>query len=253
MRENCDVWENESGERYYVKKNESFELNNCFGISYRWKSERDLGPVDAVRKGFQASDGSIFCWLNSDDYYAHEDVLERVTYYFESDPKLQLLFGDGIFVSRNGEQLGVHHVDDIDLYELLYLDYHILQPSTFFTKEIYEDRFLDNRFTCAYDAHFFIRLLKNDVGYKKVDDVFGVYRYYEANRTISLSKKKYKESMEIAWEYSKNVYFYAISAAYRKAENILHPVVVTKRGLKYKLFVLIRRICYFLITGKFGR
>jgi hypothetical protein len=197
------------------------------------------------------AEGDIYCWLNSDDLYADPDVFQKVSYYFESEPHIKLLFGDGIFISKTGEQIGVHHVDNINLKRLLYLDYHILQPSTFFSADIFADKDLDAMLDCAFDADFFIRRLKHGDPYKKVNDLFGAFRYYDENKTIALKEKKYKESMEITRRYSNNPFFYAVSAFYRKAEILLHPAVHIKKGFKFKLFALIRRICYFLVTGKF--
>src|SRR5260221_13764077 len=37
--------------------------------------EKDGGQADALNKGFARATGGVFCWLNADDYWLHENVL----------------------------------------------------------------------------------------------------------------------------------------------------------------------------------
>ena len=44
----------------------------------RWISEPDNGLYDAINKGIKMAVGDIIGILNSDDYYASDDVIKRV-------------------------------------------------------------------------------------------------------------------------------------------------------------------------------
>lgn len=252
LRENCRTGEY-AGLKWYVRGEKNFRWNNCLGIRYRWLSEKDNGQVDALKKGFRLAGGDIYGWLNSDDIYIHPGVFQKVVAYFSAEPGLEMLCGDGIFISKTGQETGIHRVAQINLKELLFLDYHILQPSSFFSKTIYHEKQLDEQYICAFDALFFIHHLSNGVVYKKVADRFSAFRYYEEIKTIALRKRKNREFLDIDRKYSNNIFFIAVSAFYRKAETILHPFSNVKKGFKYKLFVIIRRLSYLLITGKWGR
>ena len=254
LKENCKVIKKDDV-KYYVKKKENFLWNNCRGISYRWASERDRGQVHALKKGFRMAQGDIYCWLNSDDIFLYQDVFQKVLDYFNKEPGLKLLFGDGIFISKTGETLGPHHVERINLKELLYLDYHILQPSSFFHKDIYIESHLDEQFSCAFDADFFIRKLYNGVKYKKVNDCFGAFRFYPDNKTLSLANTVNKEQIKIAWRYSKNIYFISVSILYKFIRTMLKIRYRNrnKKRLIDKIFIPFRRVSYFLIIGKFRR
>jgi glycosyltransferase involved in cell wall biosynthesis len=254
LKENCCVIEKDDL-NYFVKKKGDFLWNHCLGISFRWISETDRGQVDALKKGFRMARGDIYCWLNSDDIYVHPDVLQKVCTYFEMEPDLKLLFGDGLFISKTGEETGIHHVDKINLKELLYLDYHILQPSSFFRKDIYNETHLDEQLTCAFDSDFFIRKLYNGIKYKKVNDCFGAFRFYPDNKTVSLANTGIKEQVKIAWFYSKNIYFISVSFLYKIIRTMLKTRYRNrgKKRLIDKIFIPFRRVSYFLITGKFGR
>lgn len=60
-------------------------------------SERDYGIYDAMNKGIQLTHGDIVGILNSDDFYAHEKVLEEVVALFEKTG-CDAVYGDLIFV-----------------------------------------------------------------------------------------------------------------------------------------------------------
>lgn len=56
-------------------------------------SEPDCGIYDAMNKGLEFATGDIFCFLNADDKYSHENVLQQVAQKM-SDYGVDALFGD---------------------------------------------------------------------------------------------------------------------------------------------------------------
>lgn len=59
-------------------------------------SESDRGIYDAMNKGVKASTGVIIGFLNADDYYAHDHVLENVAHSITHE-SLDAVFGDVAF------------------------------------------------------------------------------------------------------------------------------------------------------------
>lgn len=59
-------------------------------------SEKDKGISDGFNKGIQAASGEVIVFLNSDDVYAEETVLENVAEAFE-DPEVMFVHGDMFF------------------------------------------------------------------------------------------------------------------------------------------------------------
>jgi glycosyltransferase involved in cell wall biosynthesis len=248
LAENCQVREN-AGMEWYVKEKTGFHWHNCTGISYRWQSEKDDGQVHALKKGFRMAKGGVYGWLNSDDIYMNPEVFYQVCAYFNEEPDLELLSGDGFFISKTGKEMKLHHVDRIDLKELLYLDYHILQPASFFHKDVYDENHLDEQLTCTFDADFFIGMLYNGVKYKKVDDRFAAFRLYQETKTLTLIKTRCNEQVHIARKYSQNHFDLMISTIYRKIRWIYEAWFKKKKPFSW-LWFIVRRICYKLITGK---
>ena len=248
LAENCRTREY-ADSQWYIKKKPGFQWHNCLGIGYRWQSQEDNGPVHALKKGFKLARGNIYCWLNSDDIYANPDVLQKVCSYFHHDPDLELLLGDGPFISRTGEELKLHHVDRINLKELIYLDYHILQPASFFRKNVYDENLLDERLICTFDANLFIGMLYNGVNYQKVDDRFAAFRLYRETKTLRFIKTRCNEQVQIARKYSQNRFDLMVSMIYRKIRWIYEAWFKKKKPFAW-LWFIIRRICYKLVTGK---
>src|SRR5262245_52794082 len=63
-------------------------------------SEPDRGIYDAMNKGIQFATGDLIGFLNSDDLYAHPQILSRVVKTFENQP-IDACYGDLIYFSEN--------------------------------------------------------------------------------------------------------------------------------------------------------
>lgn len=60
-------------------------------------SEPDRGIYDAMNKGISLATGEVVGILNSDDFYAHPDVLRKVAAAF-GDPGVDAVYGDLLYV-----------------------------------------------------------------------------------------------------------------------------------------------------------
>lgn len=242
-----------AGGTLYLSREPSFPFNRCRGVSFTWASESDNGQVDALKKGFAAARGEVLGWLCSDDYYLTDDVYSTICQHFSADPELSLLFGDGILVSRQGQSYGRHHVATINLRELILLDYHILQPASFFHRTFFRAEDLQDKYLCAFDADFFLKKLVRGEKFKKINEAFAAFRVWEDSKTIALQARKCAELLDISREYPQNVFFRAVSRIYRWAEVSLKPKWHTNRGIRHLLFRGVRVLCYLLITGRIRR
>lgn len=65
----------------------------------KYISEPDSGIYDAMNKGIAMATGEIVGTLNSDDFYMHEKVLERIASVF-SDPEVDACYADLIYVNQ---------------------------------------------------------------------------------------------------------------------------------------------------------
>ncbi len=63
-------------------------------------SEKDQGLYDAINKGIDVATGEIVCFLCADDMYADSNVLKKIVEAFQSDPTIDIIFSDIIYVNR---------------------------------------------------------------------------------------------------------------------------------------------------------
>lgn len=71
-----------------------------FNGRMKWISEKDDGIYDAMNKGIKMATGDIVGFLNSDDYFTTNDVIERMAVAFNND--IDSVYGDIHFI-RNGQ------------------------------------------------------------------------------------------------------------------------------------------------------
>ena len=101
-------------------------------------SEKDKGIYDAMNKGVREATGSIVGILNSDDLYAHEQVLEKVMQKF-SDPSVEAVYGDLQYVAADNISKVVRNwVAGKYSLRSFYFGWMPPHPAFFVRRELYE-------------------------------------------------------------------------------------------------------------------
>lgn len=67
-------------------------------------SEKDKGIYDALNKGIELAQGDIIGILHSDDFLAHDEVLEKVSQRFIENPTIDAIYGDLQYIDRQNPQ-----------------------------------------------------------------------------------------------------------------------------------------------------
>jgi glycosyltransferase involved in cell wall biosynthesis len=125
------------------------------GGAVRWMSESDAGIYDAMNKGIRLAGGRWIHLLNSDDYYASNDVLDRVM------PKLiqdAVNYCDLVRSNTDGSRV-------IQRYPFrkwpLYLSAYLPHPSLIVSAAQYQELGLyDTGFRVAADHDMILRLVE---------------------------------------------------------------------------------------------
>ena len=224
---------------------------DCRGIRYRWVSEKDEGQTDAIEKGFRMATGDIGVWLNSDDLFYDQNALETVARYFEEND-IDLLVGNGINIDSEGKLIGYYQTKRIDMKELIFLDYHILQPAAFLKIRYYLDFPMDRSLNFTFDVDFFIRLLRSGIRFLKVPELLACNRLHFECKTVSGKGRLVKEFMKIQKKHANPFPYHHISWFY-KYLAVLAQYRYRDSKVFWQIYLFLRKCCYYAILGTWGR
>jgi|CZKP01.1.fsa_nt_gi glycosyltransferase involved in cell wall biosynthesis len=148
----------------------------------KWISEKDLGPANALNKGFNMADGEILAWINADDLYEN-NIFRKIAGIFSGNP-IDLLFGMVTFIyPETGEKIP-QIMEEIHLNNLIHNSADsIRQPGVFFTREIFNAvGGLDESLKLVFDYDLIIKMLK--IGVKmNINNNIAFQRMYKETLT----------------------------------------------------------------------
>jgi glycosyltransferase involved in cell wall biosynthesis len=166
----------------------------------QWVSEPDDGQADAINKGFDMVNGDVIGWLNSDDVFFDEGVLDRVVRYFEATDA-DVVYGDMALIDDESTVTKLHPVPAFDFEKLVRYCY-IVQPSVFFRSDVIDTERLDPELKYVMDYEFWLRLGR-EYRFTKVDDVLSGDRNHAERKILHDREQMLREAAEIAGEYGR--------------------------------------------------
>lgn len=161
--------------------------------------ESDDGQVSALNRGFEHAKGEIICWLNTDDFYADENVLSEVVDVFRRLPDIDVVYGRGSFVNSNGVLVRDAYINHPSrLIHNFFVSVGILQPGLFFRSACLKRYgFLNPMYSCAFDYEYWIRLLHGGAKFQFIDRCMVLATFHEDAKSSSLRSRQLLESAEL--------------------------------------------------------
>lgn len=140
-------------------------------ISYKWISETDRGLYDAMNKGIKMVSGDIIGIINSDDWY-ELDAVERIVQEFKKNT-CDVVYGN-LNVYKNEHFLEKWESGSI---KKLKKGMTIFHPTMFVYSECYKKNGeFDILYNTAADWDFVLRLYKNKIVFKSMDNILANFR-----------------------------------------------------------------------------
>jgi len=159
-------------------------------------SEPDGGIYDAINKGISRANGDIIGLMHSDDFFAYDEVLERVAELFQ-DPAVDGVYGDLDYVSASNTdkilrrwRSGPYRAD------LLRRGWMPPHPTLYLRREVFDRWGLyDTSMRIAADYEAMLRyLVKGDIRLAYIPKVLVKMRVGgESNRSLSRILQKSRE------------------------------------------------------------
>ena len=161
----------------------------------KWISEKDAGQSDAINKGFLRASGELVGWLNADDYYL-PGGLEAIAREARDNPEADVIYGDCIFVDREGRivRSKVEHAFDPAI--LLYFGCYIPSTSTFLRRRVIDSgMLLDRRFRVCMDFEYYARLAHAGRKFHYVPRFVAAFRWHGNNISLSQAARRAEERL----------------------------------------------------------
>ncbi len=154
-------------------------------------SEPDSGIYEAMNKALKNSHGKLIEFLNGDDYYYNNDVLEEVAQAFLDHPQMDILVGK----DAEGIASSVHRPAE---YRSIYVDAIFPHQATFAKKSVFDEiGGFDEKYRICADRDWILRAWYRGYHFELIDKVF----VYNRKGGVSFGSETPLEEYLIAVEY----------------------------------------------------
>jgi glycosyltransferase involved in cell wall biosynthesis len=170
---------------------DTVRILESYGSRLLWISEKDAGQADAVNKGLARATGDIIGWLNSDDTFL-DGTLRYIGEFFADHPEVDVVYGDGYYIDRDGRTVQPYHTLDFR-WESLAHECYICQPTVFFRRRTLDEvGRLDPNLRIALDYDLWLRLFRRYPPVR-LPRFLATSRMYAENKTLSQRTIAYRE------------------------------------------------------------
>jgi glycosyltransferase involved in cell wall biosynthesis len=203
-------------------EDETVGILRKYNTSLFWVSEKDGGQADAVNKGLSQSTGDIIGWLNSDDIY-YPGAFLAVCEAFESDPTLDVIYGDANHIDEDDRVIEPYPTEEHDFVRLMDTCY-FCQPAVFFRKKVVSQFGpLNVRLQYCMDYEYWIRLSAAGARFGRLRRVLAGSRLYAQNKTLGSRIRVHAEINDMLRQHARPI-------PDRWLSNYAH-VVLDERGI----------------------
>lgn len=174
----------------------------------KFVSTNDNGLYDAMNKGIQMASGDIIGFLNSDDFYANNNVLLEVMKEFSANPHLDACYADLIYTDKLTSKKSIRYWKSGNFIPGSFSKgWNPPHPTFFVHRRIY-DQFgtFDLRYNIASDIDLMIRFLEiHKINVKYIPHL------WVKMRLGGLSNKSIKHRIQLNFEILKALKSYNLS------------------------------------------
>ena len=174
---------------------------NCEGINFKYISEKDDGPTNALNKGLKMINGEVIGIINSDDIYP-ENALEKVWEEFNKNKEIEIVYGDVEFIDEEGNFIYLRKgIPNLTEKNFIY-ENPVIQPEVFIRKKVIEKvGIFDENFKFVNDYEFWLRCIKNNIKFKYIPYTLAIFRKRKDARSAISNISIIIETLKVQLKY----------------------------------------------------
>lgn len=183
-------------------------------------SEPDSGIYDAMNKGLRLATGDIIYFLNADDYFFDNSIIQKVVEQFLDYPNIAVLHGMTIAINP---PYPVKPKTPFLRNVISVMTVGIHQQAIFSKKSVFDAvGNFDTSYQIAGDLDWFLRVYKGGLKIKPVEMVFAYYDYWGKSTRLEATRKKERER--------------AVLSHVNGIERLMYRVVRMRNKIRNRLF-----------------
>lgn len=205
----------------------TMDIIRSFGSSIsKVISEPDRGMYDAINKGIKHSSGDIVCYLNSDDVFLPNTIMNVVA-FFRDNSSANIVFGRLNYINEEGRVLKSFWYPKFNKRHFRALNFSsIPQPSTFWRRNVHDTcgEFNANLEMCG-DYEFFIRVSEN-------------FRFFRDNKIV-VNHRRHRDTLTNTSPEVSKIEFQRVKAFYQRKSIFLGLEVILSMTIGFITFKLV--------------
>ncbi len=149
--------------------------------SFSFVSEPDQGQTDAINKGLRRATGDVVAWLNADEWYL-PGKLALAAAEFEKHPKTDFLYGEPLFVDKDGNPLRIRRAHRFSKFVLYGCCCFIASCASFWRRRVLDDgHYLDPSYKIIMDGEYYCRLAKAGYRFRFFPGTIAAFTWHDVN------------------------------------------------------------------------
>jgi len=161
---------------------DTVDILRSYGSRLVWRSGRDGGQAQAINHAFAATKGEVMAYLNSDDMHL-PGTLAYVASVFHARPNIDIVYGNRVFVDRDGLDVGRAVLPRHDAKALYWADY-VPQETMFWRRRVWDAIGpFDESFHYALDWDFILRAQHAGFKFLRVPRFLACFRVHDQQKT----------------------------------------------------------------------
>jgi glycosyltransferase involved in cell wall biosynthesis len=158
---------------------------------FKLVSTEDNGQADAIQKAFVHATGEVFGFLNADDTYLAKDTFTEIIRAFEQYNDIGLVSFGGYYIDAQGKWIKPinYRYHPFDGFHLMKYRTAVLQPATFWKREVYNGTTWPAKFNFVFDVVFFYRAFQQYSWLEMTKPIAG-YRLHGENKSMFVKSSR---------------------------------------------------------------